>query len=141
MTPRQAADRLFDRVMRAASGGNDAEVQQFMPMALAAYEQAQPLDLDGLFHLALLHQTNGDHAAASAIANTQILADNPNYLLGLSVAAESALALGDSAAARQHYTRFLEAYDSEMARGLEEYGGHSAVITQTRQDAVAFTSP
>jgi hypothetical protein len=140
MTPRAAADRLFNRVMTAAENGNTAEAQQFMPMAIAAHEQARPLDLDGLFHLALLHQTAADYTSALAVAN-EILAQNPDYLLGLSAAADAAQALGDTATVRQHYQRFLAVYDAEMAKNLEEYGVHAFNLNATRQAAVAAGAP
>jgi tetratricopeptide (TPR) repeat protein len=140
MTPRQAADRLFDRIMRASEAANTTEVQQFMPMAIAAHEQARPLDLDGLYHLAQLHQIALDYTSALAVAR-EMLGQNPDYLLGLSAAAEAAQALGDDATARQNYARFLEVYDTEMAKGLEEYTAHSFNLNLTRQNAVAFTRP
>jgi tetratricopeptide (TPR) repeat protein len=140
MTPRQAADRLYDRVMRADASGNVAEVQQFLPMAIDAHEMARPLDLDGLFHLALLHQTRGDHVSALAVSG-EMLGQNPDYLLGLSVAAESSAAMEDAETARGHYERFLEAYDRELSRGLEEYEIHSVTLTTTRQSAIAATAP
>ena len=37
MTPRDAADRLFNRVMSAEENGDDAQAKQFAPMALQAY--------------------------------------------------------------------------------------------------------
>src|SRR5688572_11944252 len=42
MTPAQAALQLFNRVMRASEGGNTAEVQRFLPMAIQAHEMARP---------------------------------------------------------------------------------------------------
>ena len=119
MTPQEAADRLFNRVMTAAEGGNTAQVQQFMPMAIAAHEQARPLDLDRLFHLALLHQTAADYTSALAVAN-EILSENSDYLLGLSAAADAATALGDTASARQHYQTV---FDGLRHRDGQEPGG------------------
>ena len=37
LSPRQAADRLFNRVMAASENGDTAEALQFAPMALQAY--------------------------------------------------------------------------------------------------------
>lgn len=136
MTPRQAADRLFNRVMLANEQGSAAEAQQFLPMAIQAHDMARPLDSDGLFHLALLHLLAGDAASARAVAE-EVLASEPNYLLALAAGADAALAQGDQAAADAYYGRFLAAYDSEMARGLEEYGVHRVTIDQTRRDALA----
>jgi tetratricopeptide (TPR) repeat protein len=138
MTPRQAADRLFERVIRASEAGDQAQVQQFMPMALQAYDMAAPLDLDGRVHVAMLQQAAGDTAQALSISR-DILAESPDYLLALFTAAESAKTLGDSAAARQYYQHFLDVYDAEMAKGLEEYTGHGVIIDIARQNAVNFS--
>jgi len=134
MSPREAADRLFDRVMRADAAGDVNEAQTFLPMAIAAHDRARPLDLDGLFHLALLHQTGADHAAAMTVAG-EILARDPDYLLGLAVAAESSGAMGDSAAALDYHTRFLDAYDAQIALGLEEYGIHTPTLDAAQASA------
>jgi len=134
MSPRQAADRLFDRVMRADAAGDVNEVQTFLPMAIAAHDLARPLDLDGLFHLGLLHQTGNDHAAALTIA-AEILARDPDYLLGLAIAASSSEAMGDGLGAVGYHTRFLNAYDAQLALPLEEYGIHTATLDEARASA------
>jgi hypothetical protein len=134
MSPRQRADALFTRVMSAAENGDTATAMQFMPMALAAFDMAQPLDLDGLWHLALLHETNKDLPSALAVLR-QGLDANPDHLLLLGAAAEVSLRSGDAAAARQYNAHFLQVYDGEIAKNLEEYRGHSNVVTQYRQDA------
>jgi hypothetical protein len=131
---RDQADRLFDRVMRALSRGDADEAMRFMPMALQAYEAAEPLDHDGLFHLGLLQNAAGDHAAARETAG-RILAGNPSHILGLATAAEAAEALGDTAAARAHYRRLLEVYDAESARPLPEYQDHAALLPEYRAAA------
>jgi hypothetical protein len=99
---------------------------------------AQPLDLDGRYHLAMLRQASGDTAAAVAIAQ-EILAENPDYLLALSAVAEAARTRGDTATARENYARFLRVYDAERAKGLEEYASHATMLDITRQNAVAAT--
>lgn len=140
MTPRQAADRLFDRVMRAASAGDSAEVQQFLPMALGAYERARPLDADGLFHLSALQRT-ATRAEEALETAREGLSDEPNHLLLLSAAAEASRQLGDTAAARGHYERLLEVWDEERASGREEYEAHSALLPRLREDAESFLGP
>jgi hypothetical protein len=127
MTPREAADRLFVRVMTADEAGDRAQVTQFVPMALQAYEMAQPLDLDGRFHVAMLQKASGDTAAAVSTAQG-ILADNPDYLLALSAVADAAKARGDTATARENYAHFLRVYDAERAKGLEEYELHRVIL-------------
>ena len=137
-TPREQADRLFDRIMTAASAGETAAARQFTPMAIAAYGMAAPLDADGLYHLAAVHLVAGDPASARMTAE-QILASDQNHLLGLAVAGQAAARAGDSAAARDYYTRLLAAYDTEVARGLPEYEAHSRSLPEFRSAAQRIT--
>jgi hypothetical protein len=138
MTPREAADRLFNRVLMADESGDRAQVAQFAPMALQAYEMSQPLDLDGRFHVAMIQKAVGDTAAAVATAQG-ILAESPDYLLALSAVAEAAKARGDTVTARENYAHFLRVYDAERAKQLEEYEIHRVILDQARQNAVAAT--
>jgi hypothetical protein len=118
ITPAQAALQLFNRVMRASEGGNTAEVQRFLPMAIQAHDMARPLDLDQLYHLARLHQAGGDHRSALAVAR-EALGQAPNDLLALMAGAESAQALGDTAAAREYAARFLGAFEVERPKAVD----------------------
>ena len=138
MTPRQAADRLFNRVMSAASAGNVSEVTNFLPMAIGAHELVEDLDADGRFHLVLLRMQGSLNADALESAE-EILTDQPDHLLGLAGAADASLALGDSASARAFYQRWLDAYDSEMAKDISEYNDHSALLPTMRATAQALT--
>lgn len=137
MTPRQAADRLFNRVMTAASAGNEAEVINFLPMAIGAHELVEDLDADGKFHLVLLRLQGSLDEAGLATAE-EILAEQPDHLLGLAGAADASLALGDTASARAFFQRWLDAYDAEMAKGLTEYSDHSQIFPTTRATAEAL---
>jgi len=133
-TPREQADRLFNLIMEARWAGDSARMRRFVPMALMAYEQAAPLDDDGLYHLALI-QIAGQQLADARATAQRILDRNPNHLLALSVAADAAAAAGDSAAARQYYTRIVEAYPTESARDLPEYRDHSKILPDIRARA------
>jgi tetratricopeptide (TPR) repeat protein len=137
MTPREAADRLFDRVMRDVSAGDSAQAQAFLPMALGAYERAMPLDNDGLFHLSLLNRVAGNLDAALANAQ-QILAEDPNHILGLVAAAEATAEMGRVDEARGYYQHILDVIDSETARALPEYEAHEVIMESARSDAEAF---
>jgi tetratricopeptide (TPR) repeat protein len=137
MSPRQTADQLFNRVMAAAETGDTAVVQQFMPMALQAYEAARPLDMDGLFHLALLQKTGAMFEAALATAN-EMLDVESNHILGLAVAAEVAAALGREDEAAGFYRRILEHHDTEITRLLPEYQSHSNYFGLARDEATSF---
>lgn len=137
MTPREAADRLFNRVMTSLSQGDTAGAQAFMPMALGAYERAQPLDHDGLFHLSLLNHAAGNLSEALDNAKA-ILADDPDHVLALAAAAEAELALGDTAAATEHYQHLLDVYDTQEGRDLPEYADHQQTMTAVKSEAESF---
>lgn len=133
MTPREAADRLFDRVMRTISAGDTAGAMGFQPMAVQAYELAEPLDMDGLFHLALLQQL-ADASAALATAK-RMLQTEADHVLALGVAAEASATLGDSAAAREYFQHLLRVYDVQFAKSLPEYDAHRTVMAELRTAA------
>jgi tetratricopeptide (TPR) repeat protein len=137
MTPREAADRLFNRVMSSVSVGDSASARAFLPMAIAAYDRARPLDHDGLFHLSLLNRTAMNLDAALANAR-EVLAEDADHLLALTAAAEAAAELGDRAAAEGYYRRVLAVWDAQMARRLPEYLDHSAFLQSVRQEAEAY---
>jgi hypothetical protein len=138
-TPREQADRLFNRVMTAREGGNMAEAQQFAPMAIQAYQMSEPLDDDGLYHLAAMRVVAGDTDGARAAAE-RILSRNPNHLLALAIAAEAMEVAGDAQAAREYHHRFLNAYESEVGRQLPEYLDHARVLPEYRAVALAATT-
>ena len=130
MTPIQAADRLFERVMTAVERGDEATVQQFLPMALSAYDIAKPLNADGKYHLATLQRAAANFQAAFAIAE-EGLAETPDHLLLLAAAGEAAEGLGDEAQARVYWQRFLDVYETERGRQLEEYQAHEFTLEQS----------
>ena len=131
---RTNADRLFNRIMTAAEQGNEAEVAQFMPMAVQAYGMVEGLDDDGLFHLAILHLTGGDPAAAMATAE-RILQGSPDHILALGVAAAAAERAGDAGQARDYHQRLLDAYPGEAAKPLPEYVDHQRMLPEYRRAA------
>jgi tetratricopeptide (TPR) repeat protein len=139
MTPIEAATRLFNRVMTAVSAGDSAQAQAFLPMAIAAYQRARPLDNDGLFHLSMLNRTamNLEAALDNAI---EILERDPNHLLGLAAAAEAAIELGELDEAERHYRQLTAVYEQEVARGLPEYDDHLAIVQVVDEDAERFLS-
>ena len=137
MTPIEAADRLYNRVMQAVSQGDSSEAQQFMPMAVGAYERARPLDQDGLFHLSMLQRTAGllEQALASA---EQILDRDPDHLLGVQAAAAATAELGRDVEAAGHYRHLVDVYAPQMERQLPEYLDHSGIIDNLLRVAEAF---
>jgi tetratricopeptide (TPR) repeat protein len=126
-TPREQADRLFDRIMRENSSGNVDQARFFTPMAIQAYGMAEPLDADGLYHLSLVQAVAGDYPAAQATAQ-RILDALPTHLLGLGALAEAALAAGDTATARGAWRSWLDNLLSEKAKGLPEYSDHALIL-------------
>jgi hypothetical protein len=120
MTPAQRAERLYDRIMTENEAGNRANVQTFMPMAVAAYEMLAPLTLDQRYDLGRLGEVGGDTALARAQADT-ILSTRPTHLLGLALAARLARAVGDTPRASAFEKRLLGAEPGERSAGLPEY--------------------
>jgi hypothetical protein len=139
MTPRQAADRLFNRVMQNVSTGDTAAAKQFLPMAVAAYDRARPLDSDGRYHLAVLHLVGGQFDDARAQSDT-ILANNPKHLFGLFTGAQAAQGRGDTAGSVSLYTRFLAAYEAEKVRkDVVEYQDHAQALPAMKAEAERVT--
>jgi hypothetical protein len=136
-TPREQADRLFNRIMTEQAGGDTARAKFFLPMALQAYDMAGELDNDGLYHLSLLQAIGDDHKAARATAE-RILATSPSHLLALSAAGNAARDAGDTAAARSYYQKFLSSYDAESKRDVPEYRDHGRVFPDLKAEAEAF---
>jgi tetratricopeptide (TPR) repeat protein len=136
-SPREQADRLFNRIMTERESGDSAKVTQFLPMGIQAYQLAGDLDADGLYHLALLHSLNRDYAAARAAAE-QILANSPNHLLALSAAGNAARGTGDNASARKYYQQFLSVYDAELKTKKQEYEDHGRMLPELRAEAEQF---
>jgi hypothetical protein len=137
MTPREAADRLYNRVMTSVATGDSADVVFALPMAIAAFGLAEPLDTDGKFHVVLLQLTGQFNAEALAGAE-EILSEHPNHLLGLAMAGDASLALGDSTGARGYYGRWLDAYEAERAKDLLEYRDHSTMFPEMQAKAEAL---
>ena len=135
MSPREAADRLFNRVMTAASTGDTAQALRFQPMAVMAYQRVDSLDADGRYHLAALQMVGGDFAAARAQADS-ILAANPTHLFGLFSAAVAEKRQGNDAAAKEFFQRFVRAYDSEVAKRLPEYEEHAQGLPAMKAEAL-----
>jgi hypothetical protein len=153
LSPREAADRLFNRVMQSVSTGDSLQAETFLPMAISAYEMVPELDDDGHYHAGVLNivaasteaaKPTADaavvsrHATAARAHADVILGGNASHLFGLSVAAQSEDLLGRPAEARALYRRLLEAYDTEVTRPLPEYQDHQAVLEPTRQEARAY---
>lgn len=127
MAPREAADRLFDRIVRAAEAGDTAQVLQFQPMALTAYAMLPEQDSDTRYHVGLIHSLTGNVAAAEAQLDS-LRATNPNHLLGAMLDFTLAQLAGDEAGRQRAYRVFLDAYDLEFTTRRPEYMAHQQAI-------------
>lgn len=135
MTPRQAAEALFDRVMRTAAAGDSASVAFFVPMAIQAYGNAEPLDADGLFHLSTLERTAGDFAAAITSADRG-LGLAANHLLLLYAKGEAQMELEDTASATTTFQSLLDVWDAERATGNPDYESHLDMLPEIQLRAL-----
>lgn len=138
MTPRQQFDRLYERVMMASEQGDTGTVNQFSPMALMAYRNLGPADLDAdsRFHAAMIRLHTGDIAGARALADT-ILTVDPRHLFGYIVRNGIGRFAGDQAEVQRTYREFLAAADAELRTGRQEYQLHQTMIDNFQQAARA----
>jgi hypothetical protein len=97
-------------------------------MALTAYEMIGALNLDQRYDMGRIAAVSGDEALARAQADT-ILAQHPNHLLGLILAANAARMRKDTAAERSYRDKLVAAAASERAKQLPEYLTHENDIT------------
>jgi hypothetical protein len=134
MTPRERADRLFNRVMQGVSSGDTTKLGFFAGMAIQAYGMVPERDADLHYHLGELYRLTGDASRARAQADT-ILASDPQHLFGLYGAARAEELRGDGGAATGMYQRFLDAYAAQVARNLPEYQEHSQGLPGMRAAA------
>lgn len=139
LTPREAADRLYNRIARASEAGDTAQVNFFAPMAINAYANVTPLDADARLHVGLIHIGLGNAPAALAQADS-ITRFAGMHLFGPMLKARAAEAAGDRAAMREAYRAFLANYDAELRKNLPEYEQHPAELAATRTAAQAAGS-
>jgi tetratricopeptide (TPR) repeat protein len=128
MSPREAADRLFERAMREHQGGSEQSTF-FANMAIDAYGALPPaeMDPDAYFHIGLLRLLQGDAAGAQAVAET-ILADNPRQLYGLLIAARAAALAGDMEGSAEYLQRARDAIAGGESLDDPAYSGHRPFI-------------
>ena len=134
MSPRERADRLFDRVMRLSSEGKTDSVQFFAPMALQTYATLGPLDADLRYDYGRVAEAAGAAEIARAQADT-ILRGDSTHLLGLILAVRAAMLQNDTTAARLFSQRLLAAEPSESAKKLPEYERHQGDILDALAEA------
>ena len=136
MSPREAADRLFNRIMAASENGDTEEARRFAPMALQAYASLGTLDNDARYHVALIHLTAGDIKCARSQLD-QLRQSVPKHLLGIMLQHRIAEHSGNKDGAARSYKSFLAAYDAEIAMERAEYLEHRGGIERFRAAAQA----
>jgi hypothetical protein len=134
LSPRERADRLYNRVMLLASEGKIDSVQFFAPMAVQSYLLLQPLNSDQRYDLGRIAEVTGAFPLAKAQADT-ILIQNQNHLLGLILEARLAVIAGDSSQLHSFERRLLASQKSELAKKRDEYDRHQDDITTALQQA------
>lgn len=127
MTPRERADRLFDRIVDAAERGDTAEITRFHPMAVAAYDLLDERDADARYHIGVIHTLMGNPAGARAQLDS-LRGAEPSHLLGTMLDYAIARIERDAVAEQRTYLRFIETYDAEIAKPQPEYEAHEAAI-------------
>ncbi len=127
MSPEERALRLYERVMVYDEAGKRDSVVIFAPMALAAHELLENIDLDSRYHAGRIAEVAGLSDMALAQADTMLQQD-ANHLLGLLLGARAARLGNDEAKARSFEQKLLAAVDAERARQLPEYEQHRAEI-------------
>ncbi len=136
MSPREAADRLFNRVMAANERGDAVEALRFAPMALQAYDNLGGLDNDARYHVALIDMTTDDIDGAR-VQREMLRKSAPNYLLGFMLEQQIAKRNANKDAVAKAYKDFLVAYAAEIAAGRAEYQDHRSSIEHFREQAQA----
>jgi hypothetical protein len=127
MTPRQAADRLFNRVIAAEERGDSKEVTQFAPMAMDAYRMVKQRDADLHYHMGLISLAVGDiDEARKQLKETK--GYSAEHLLGLALELRLAEHGAVESSPSDVLKRFAAAYDAEIKSGKPEYEAHRNVI-------------
>jgi hypothetical protein len=134
MSPRERADRLYDRVMRLNDEGKRDSVDFFAQMVVSAYGMLGPLDLDQHYDMGRIGEVTGATTLARAEADTILRAD-PTHLLGLVLAAHTATSSNQRAQATAYYRRLVAAAPAERAKGLPEYERHRNDIEAALSEA------
>jgi hypothetical protein len=129
MTPRERFTRLSDRVTAAAEKGDTAQVLQFTPMAIGAFEQLPPgdRDVDARYHLGMIQAQVGLFKEAVAQADT-ILKEAPNNLMASFLQAIVSDYQGNKVGAEAARATFRKNFDAEIAKKRDEYEAHRPLL-------------
>jgi hypothetical protein len=134
LSPRERADRLYDRIMRLDSEGKKDSVEFFAQMAISAYQMLPEQDLDSRYDMGRIAEVAGATPLARAQADS-ILAAYPDHLLGLILAISNARDAGDQATVRTLERRLLAVQRAELAKNRPEYQRHQNEIVAAIEQA------
>jgi len=134
MSPRERADRLFDRIMTAGEQGDTARMRFFQPMALQAYAMLGAPDDHIRYDVGMIYAVLGDADSALTQASA-IERHTPGNLLATMVRIAVANYKKDQTTLRRLYTGFLEHYDQEMAAARPGYDEHRTALEGIRAEA------
>jgi len=127
LSPRERADRLYDRIMRLDSEGKKDSVEFFSQMGISAYQMLPQQDLDSRYDMGRIAEVAGATPLAQAQADS-ILAADPNHLLGLTLSISLARDAGNATMMKALQKRLITAQSSELAKNLPEYQRHQNEI-------------
>ena len=131
MTPRQRADRLYNRVMRARAAGDSGEVAFFAPMGIAAYEMMNGLDLDARYHMGMINHAAGDYD--DALQQADLMDEEvPGHLLATAIRFEVARSRGETTEMNRQLEIFRENYGEQQATNRAEYLDHATTLNTMR---------
>lgn len=128
MSPRERAERLYDRAMMAKQSGKLDSATFFATMATMAYGQLGELTTDDHYDLGRLALLTGAAPVASAEADT-MLSIRPTHLLGLMLAEDAARAGGLTSKANAYHARLLANAAKERKAALPEYREHASDLS------------
>ncbi len=134
MSPRERAERLYNRIMRLDTEGKKDSVAFFAPMAIGAYQMIPDQDADTRYDMGRIAQLAGAYEVAKAEVDT-ILATQPNNLLGLTLGMRLARAQGNAKDAAMYGKRLIAAAPAERKKDFEGYKLHAADLDQALKEA------
>jgi hypothetical protein len=129
MSPRERADRLFNRVMSYQERGVTDSMQFFADMGIRAFQMLPSLDNDARYDMGRIAEAAGNAALAKAQSDT-ILQSSPTHLLGLALGARAARLTNSASVARSYDRRLVAAEAAERRKSLPEYERHAADIDE-----------
>lgn len=136
MSPRERAERLYDRTMMAKEAGKLDSANFFATMAVQAYGDLTDKTLDDRYDLGRLALVAGQPDRAQAQADT-ILAARPTHLLGLLLSEDATRARGNDAAANATHQKLVATAPEERKAQLPEYASHATELSAALARTVA----